>query len=485
MKKHFLTLFVPFSISLFFAACSGDNATAIIIDNAEGGNESEVITNTADARESETAQKLEESPVSVDGSSEETSDAVVPATDVPGSADMAAFDSYKDDAGFSPSVIAITDSYDGETALTSTPSEVDAGRVKSGSEGNGSNERTSGLLTASEWNDLDNWDFWTNLLNNNNFYDKPDYWKFFPKNLVAVKVVDADSHAIANVTVELFKGEEVEFATKTDNSGHAYCWINLFNGEDNDLKAEDFSLKVNGTLSEEPLKLTTKSDEKININVIVNKDAKHPGPTADVVFIVDATGSMDDEINFLKSDLDYIIESVSLSSVTSWHTAAVFYRDEGDKYLTRHQDFSDNVFATQEFIAEQDADGGGDYPEAVHSALEEALQNISWNESARARIAFLILDAPAHHQTDVIESLQKSITLFAKNGIKIIPVAASGVDKDTEFMLRFFDLATGGTYVFLTDDSGIGNSHIEASVGDHEVEPLADLMVKLIRKYID
>ena len=65
------------------------------------------------------------------------------------------------------------------------------------------------------------------------------------------------------------------------------------------------------------------------------------------------------------------------------------------------------------------------------------------------------------------------------------PVAASGVDKDTEFMLRFFDLATGGTYVFLTNDSGIGNDHIEASVGDHEVEPLADLMVKLIRKYID
>ena len=52
-------------------------------------------------------------------------------------------------------------------------------------------------------------------------------------------------------------------------------------------------------------------------------------------------------------------------------------------------------------------------------------------------------------------------------------------------MLRFFDLATGGTYVFLTDHSGIGGSHIEASVGDYEVEHLADLMVRLIKKYTE
>ena len=52
-------------------------------------------------------------------------------------------------------------------------------------------------------------------------------------------------------------------------------------------------------------------------------------------------------------------------------------------------------------------------------------------------------------------------------------------------MPKFFDPATGGTYVFLTDDSGIGNSHIKATVGDHKVEKLADLMVRLIKKYVE
>ena len=64
--------------------------------------------------------------------------------------------------------------------------------------------------------------------------------------------------------------------------------------------------------------------------------------------------------------------------------------------------------------------------------------------------------------------------------MRIIPVAASGVDKETEFLLRFLDVATGGTYVFLTDDSGIGGSHIEPTVGPYEVELLNDLLVRLI-----
>ena len=350
--------------------------------------------------------------------------------------------------------------------------------------GGSHNNRKSGLLTAGEWNDLDNWKFWSGILNDNDFYGKTEYWKFFPKNLVAVRLVDANGTGFANVTVELLKRDSLEFATKTDNEGYAYCWINLFSDEKKELEAKDFSLKVNGEHFKGPFKLTAKGDEKLNVNVIFKKGIKHAKAKADVAFIVDATGSMRDEIQFLKSDLTQIINHASAESKVALRTAALFYRDVGDEFLTRHDDFSNDVSKTQKYISEQDADGGGDYPEAVHTALEASLQNLSWDASARSRIAFLILDAPAHYEPQIIESLQKSIALYAKNGIKLIPVAASGVDKDTEFMLRFFDVSTGGTYVFLTDDSGIGNSHIKASVGDHKIESLADLMVRLIKKYV-
>ncbi len=349
----------------------------------------------------------------------------------------------------------------------------------------GRNEsRRAGLLTAGEWNDLDNWKFWTNLLDDDDYSGKTDYWKFYPKNLVVVRVVDGNRVGIANVDVELFNSNSKEFATKTDNAGYAYCWINLFKDRSKKPNAKEYSLKVDGDWVKETVKLTTMGDKKFNVNVVVDDEIRHPKARADVAFIVDATGSMSDEIKFLKSDLSYIIDHASSESKVALRTAALFYRDEGDEYLTRASDFTDDASETQDFVSEQSASGGGDYPEAVHSALDASLQDLSWNGSARARIAFLILDAPAHHDNDIIESLQESIMLYAKHGIKLIPVAASGVDKDTEFMLRFFDVATGGTYVFLTDDSGIGNSHIKASVGNYNVESLTDIMIRLIKKYV-
>ena len=346
-----------------------------------------------------------------------------------------------------------------------------------------SDEESSGLLTAGEWNDLEHWKFWTNIINDNDYSGKMSYWKFYPQQLVAVKVVDGNDIGVANVPVTLLNGRQVEFTTKTDNEGYAYCWINLFH--DKNQNQNDLWLIVDGVVISGQLKISSKTSHKLNINTVVDKDAKHPKTTADIAFIVDATGSMSDEIRFLKSDLNYIIDRAKFESNIGLRTAALFYRDIGDSYLTRYDDFTDNVARTQEFVSRQSAGGGGDYPEAVHTALEASLEKLSWDEAARARIAFLILDAPAHYEEDIIKSLQNSIRLFAKKGIKLIPVAASGVDKKTEFMLRFFDLATGGTYVFLTDDSGIGNSHIKATVGNYQVESLAKLMIRLIKKYVD
>jgi hypothetical protein len=52
-------------------------------------------------------------------------------------------------------------------------------------------------------------------------------------------------------------------------------------------------------------------------------------------------------------------------------------------------------------------------------------------------------------------------------------------------MLRFFAIATGGTYTFLTNHSGVGNEHIEATVGDYKVEQLNDLIIRLIGQYTE
>ena len=48
----------------------------------------------------------------------------------------------------------------------------------------------------------------------------------------------------------------------------------------------------------------------------------------------------------------------------------------------------------------------------------------------------------------------------------------------------FLDVTTAGTYVFLTDDSGIGGPHLDATVGDYEVEYLNELMIRLINESV-
>ena len=514
MKKKWLAVI---AFSLLSTACSDDNganfASTAGIDETpiSAGIESSGIESSADSPDAESSSAFSSSSAMsscIEGSAESSTESSAESssgTESSSSATPKSSATSSTGNTFSDYDYALTDSYEGgagapggfgggfSEATTSTKGGGAGGltggaaggvSVTGGSSGGaggvggtsgagglgGTNNRTSGLLTAGEWNDLDNWKFWR---------------KFYPKNLVAVQVVDGNNTAIANVPVELLKGGSVQFSTKTDNAGFAYCWQSLFANDNGEIVAEDYSLNVNGASYIEPLKFTLQGDEQVNVNVVVSADAQQAAAKADIAFIVDATGSMTDEIRFLISDLNYIIDHASSGNNVALRTAALFYRDVQDEYITRYDDFSDNVSTTQEFVAKQKAGGGGDYPEAVDYALEAALQKLSWNESARARIAFLILDAPAHHKDNVIESLQKSIALFAQNGIKIIPVAASGVDKDTEFMLRFFELATGGTYVFLTNDSGIGNKHIEASVGDYEVEKLADLMVRLIKKYIE
>jgi hypothetical protein len=190
-------------------------------------------------------------------------------------------------------------------------------------------------------------------------------------------------------------------------------------------------------------------------------------------------------LNYLKEEMnDIIFKSKQISSTLNFHFANVFYRDEGtEEYLTRTMDFSRVLSESVQFINHQRAGGGGDYEEAVEVALDSAINKLSWNEEARARIIFLILDAPPHNTDGNQTKLNALIREAAKKGIRIVPVGASGINKSTEYLMRTMAIATNGTYTFLTDHSGIGNSHIEPSTDEYEVETFNDILVRIVKSY--
>lgn len=355
------------------------------------------------------------------------------------------------------------------------PSDSAIATEPSGNGGQGS----GGIVTAGEWNDLANWGFWANLLNGNEWQEYGKYWQFYPQNFVCVETVDASGVPVPGVKVTLSQNGQDVWQAVSDNSGRATLWAEFYTGSA--IADDGWTLDAGGTQAES-FEFTTLSlaETAVNSFTVESSDADD---SIDVAFIVDATGSMLDEIDFLKEDLDDIIAIVQEQVSTPVRTGTVFYRDIGDEYLTRHSQLTDDLASTRKFISEQQANGGGDYPEAVHSALETGLQNLSWNSGARSRVAFLVLDAPPHSESEVIAACQKIVREYAAAGIKIVPVAASGIDKSCEYLLRSFGLATGGTYVFLTNDSGVGADHIAASVGDHQVEKLRDLIARLIIAY--
>lgn len=347
---------------------------------------------------------------------------------------------------------------------------------KESKDGQGGIQPQGGLVTAGEWNDLNNWDFYQKTLMKEPFKGFPDDWQMYTNHRIAVALT-AKNKPAANATVTLFRNDTPIWTTKTDNLGRAELWVGAFQKE-KELNPTLLRLKVN----EQWVSTATISETQVN-RIALDETLPSPTNQVQIAFMVDATGSMGDELEFLKMDLKKVINEVQKTNTQlKISTGTVFYRDEGDEYVVKHSPFTEDINQTIEFISQQRADGGGDFPEAVDKALVQ-LNQLQWQPEARTRIAFLVLDAPPHNKPAVISSIQYSVKTAAASGIKLIPVVASGIDKTTEFLMRFIAMYTNGTYVFITDHSGIGNKHLEPSVGEYQVEKLSDLMVRLIKKY--
>lgn len=359
--------------------------------------------------------------------------------------------------------------YSGSTGGGSTTSTGDWGG------GNPNGQFEPGVLTAGEWNDLNNWDFWNNLLGNQEYYEDVNKWNLKEIKRYSFVVADKNESLVANAKISLLSNQVEVWKTKTDNKGKATLW--------SDLELDGLTARIEFEETEEIIIDVIEYAEGIN-KVYLNKTIDNK-KIIDIYFAVDATGSMGDEINYLKTELNNVIERIKQNNpLLEMRFGSVFYRDEGDEYVSRPFNFTTDEASLISFISNQSADGGGDFPEAVHTALDIAITQNSWNDNASARIMFLLLDAPPHYTQEVISSLEINLIKAAEKGIKIIPITASGIDKATEYLMRSFAILTNGTYVFITDDSGVGNEHMEPTIGEFEVEKLNDLMVRLVGEYV-
>jgi len=340
------------------------------------------------------------------------------------------------------------------------------------------NTGQAGVITAGEWSDLRNWSFWQQVLQRPNWAPLPAQWQFFSTARYTLTLTSTTGQPLAGARVTLGPAATAEAgvtAAVTDRLGRAELFPSLFQAGAPTAPL-DVRVDYQGqTLTPAPVQPAEHDATRV---LAVAPVVATP---VDIMFVVDATGSMGDEISYLKNELrDVVTRAQAQVPSADLRLASVFYRDRGDDYLTRVQPFTQDVNQLLAFVQGQDAGGGGDFPEAVDEALSVALQQ-QWSTEARCRLLFLVLDAPPHD--DARARIQALTRQAARQGIRLIPVTASGIDTSTEFLMRSLALSTNGTYVFITNHSGIGDTHLEATVGPYQVEFLNNLLVRLIGEY--
>lgn len=208
--------------------------------------------------------------------------------------------------------------------------------------------------------------------------------------------------------------------------------------------------------------------------------AAQPAPVLDLAFVIDVTGSMGDELRYVNAEVVDITRRVrdEVPEVTV-RVGAVFFRDRTDSLPLQQIQMTTDVEGFAQAMLQVQASGGGDYPEDIDSGLAAAMNRLAWTPGAATRVAVLIGDAPPHRYQSTYTYRHAMIDAAAR-GIRILPVAASGANREVEFLFRALGAFTSTPYVYLTDDSGVGNPHLEADTDRVAVEYFADLLSRLL-----
>ncbi|WP_461256666.1 vWA domain-containing protein [Treponema sp. R80B11-R83G3] len=349
-------------------------------------------------------------------------------------------------------------------------------------------------LNYGEWSDIKYYDFYKDLFSNNGYADYIKYFGFETRYMVTVNVISG-GNPVNDALVELYHYDPDEsdeklvlLSAKTNVKGNAY----LFPSKN--VPRENITIKVGG----EEKDLTYNGD---TIQITLDDNAQEIS-ILDLMFVIDTTSSMGDELRYLKTEYSNIIDSIKTGNPSyKVNLALLFYRDTGDEYITRyfgftennkenendeditqHIDFTEDVSQQQRNIDKQSTGGGGDFPEAADRALKEAVDK-KWSDNA-TRIIFHVCDAPPHSDQISQSTYYKAVKTAAQKGIRIIPIASNGINIATEYLLRQEAIMTGGTYIFLTDYSGKDESDLWHTAGAFTEEHLNDCITRVVNEYL-
>jgi hypothetical protein len=297
-------------------------------------------------------------------------------------------------------------------------------------------------------------------------------------------VVNDKQQPVLDARVRLFDGQQQVFEGRTYAGGKT---IFLPGGLNLSANAAALRVQVEKGNSAVEGKLTRGQDGEQTF-VLRGAEALPQTPRLDVLFLLDSTGSMGDEISQIQNTLASIAQRIDqIEPRPDLRFGLVAYRDRGDEYVTRVYDFTPDVATFQQLLASVRADGGGDTPESLNAGLHQAIQGVHWADDA-VRLTFLVADASPHiDYPQDYDYVQEARTAVAE-GVKVYTIAASNSDDEAEYVLRQLSQQTLAHFIFLTYQQG-QNAGAPGDTTIHHVDPAAftverldDLVVQVVQR---
>jgi Cutinase/von Willebrand factor type A domain/PKD domain len=182
----------------------------------------------------------------------------------------------------------------------------------------------------------------------------------------------------------------------------------------------------------------------------------YSGPL-DVVFVIDSTGSMSEEIEEVKENVAALVQQIG-SINSDYRLALVDYKDtpeEDSEYQSRlDTGFTTDIPNFKQHLDAIEAGGGGDEAESVYSGLMTAL-NLDWRAGAK-KIVVQIGDAPAKDPEPITGLTLRAVQLKALSvDPATIDTFQSGDEADTRTSFMDIANATGGQFVQLPDSENL------------------------------
>ena len=297
---------------------------------------------------------------------------------------------------------------------------------------------------------------------------------------IILNIKDGKGNSLPDAKLQIFAGKEKLEDGLSYSDGRF-----LFFPTEYDKKIDEYRLEVEYSGITEETMIYRQGKRELDISMANIQKALADNIPLDILFVLDTTGSMGEEIERLRNSIEIINLNISeISPAPDIRYGLVLYRDISDAYNTKVIPLNDSLSVFQKQLSTVESAGGGDGPENLQAALEDALTKINWRKNG-VRLAFIITDAPPHLDYDQEYTYVNAVHDAKRKGVKLFSIGTGGLPLGGEYVLRQISQYTFANYVFLTyGETGESEGGAPGSVSHHTGENFQTdkLEVIIIRK---